>query len=63
MKLRFLGRAMTTKASIDVGAVTAAYDFTCSGRIADIGGGRGHLFRAILEAAPGAEGVSSTCPW
>jgi len=56
------GRAMTAKASVDVGAVIAAYDFTCFGRIADIGGGRGHLLRAILEAAPGAEGVLFDLP-
>jgi C-methyltransferase len=53
---------MTAKAGIDVGAVTAAYDFTRFGRIADIGGGRGHLLRAILEAAPGAEGVLFDLP-
>jgi C-methyltransferase len=56
------GRAMTAKASIDVGAVTAGYDFTRFRRIADIGGGRGHLLRAILEAAPGAEGVLFDLP-
>ena len=56
------GRAMTARASVDVGAVIAAYDFTRFGRIADIGGGRGHLLRAILEAAPGAEGVLFDLP-
>ena len=48
-------RAMTAKAILDVNAVIAAYDFAHWGQIADIGGGRGHLLRAILEAAPGAE--------
>ena len=56
------GRAMTARASADVGAVIAAYDFTRFGRIADIGGGRGHLLRAILEAAPGAEGILFDLP-
>ena len=56
------GRAMTARASVDVGAVIAAYDFTRFGRIADIGGGRGHLLRAILEAAPGAEGILFDLP-
>jgi C-methyltransferase len=46
---------MTAKAILDVNAVIAAYDFAHWGQIADIGGGRGHLLRAILEAAPGAE--------
>jgi len=48
-------RAMTAKAILDVNAVIAAYDFAHWGQIADIGGGRGHLLRAILKAAPGAE--------
>ena len=56
------GRAMTAKSGLDVGAVIAAYDFTRFGRIADIGGGRGHLLRAILEAAPGAEGILFDLP-
>jgi C-methyltransferase len=56
------GRAMTARASVDVGAVIAAYDFTRFRRIADIGGGRGHLLRAILEAAPGAEGILFDLP-
>jgi C-methyltransferase len=59
---QIFGRAMTAKASVDVGAVIAAYDFTRFGRIADIGGGRGHLLRAILEAAPGAEGILFDLP-
>jgi hypothetical protein len=59
---QIFGRAMTAKASVDVGAVIAAYDFTRFGRIADIGGGRGHLLRAILEAAPGVEGILFDLP-
>jgi hypothetical protein len=56
------GRAMTAKASADVGAVVAAYDFSRFGRIADIGGGRGHLLRAILKAVPGAQGILFDLP-
>lgn len=56
------GRAMTAKAGFDVAAVIAAYDFTRFGRIADIGGGRGHLLRAILEATPGAVGILFDLP-
>jgi C-methyltransferase len=33
-----------------------------SGQIADIGSGRGHLLRAIIEAAPGAEGILFDLP-
>ncbi|MFD3582548.1 methyltransferase [Streptomyces sp. NPDC058683] len=50
-------RAMTSKAAADVPAVVDAYDFTPFGVIADIGGGRGHLLRAVLDAVPDAEGV------
>lgn len=49
--------AMTAKAAADVPAVVDAYDFTPFEVIADIGGGRGHLLRGVLDAAPGAEGV------
>ena len=38
------------------------YDFTRFKRIADIGGGRGHLLRAVLAAAPAAEGVLFDLP-
>jgi hypothetical protein len=51
------GRAMTAKAAVDIPAVLAAYDFSRFAIIADIGGGRGHLLRAILDAAPAACGV------
>jgi hypothetical protein len=49
--------AMTAKAAADIPAVLGAYDFSCFATIADIGGGRGHLLRAILEAVPHARGV------
>ncbi len=44
-------RAMEAKASGEIAAVLAAYDYTRFARIADIGGGRGHLLRAVLDAA------------
>jgi C-methyltransferase len=56
------GRAMTAKAGADVAAVVAVYDFTSFGTIADIGGGRGHLLRAVLDAAPTAKGVLFDLP-
>lgn len=54
---REFDRAMTAKAAADTAAVLDAYDFRRFGTIADIGGGRGHLLRAILQATPGAAGV------
>jgi hypothetical protein len=55
-------RAMTAKAGADIAAVLTTYDFTPFHRIADIAGGRGHLLRAVLEAAPKAEGVLFDLP-
>jgi len=48
--------SMTAKATADIGAVLGAYDFSRFTTIADIGGGRGHLLGAMLEAAPHAKG-------
>jgi len=49
--------AMVTKASATLPAVAAAYDFSGLATIADIGGGRAHLLKRILERAPQARGV------
>lgn len=54
---RIFGASMTAKAAGDTAAVLAAYDFTRFPTIADIGGGRGHLLRAVLEAAPDSSGT------
>ena len=43
---------MAAKARAMVPLVPRAYDFTRFPRIADIGGGRGHLLQAILAASP-----------
>jgi hypothetical protein len=43
---------MVAQAHGQVAGVLAAYDVFVFGNIADIGGGRGHLLRAILEAVP-----------
>jgi len=56
------GQAMTAKAVADIAAVLGAYDFTQFGTIADVGGGRGHLLRAVLDAVPSAEGVLFDLP-
>jgi hypothetical protein len=49
--------AMRGKAESAIGPVLAAYDFSGFGSVADIGGGLGHLLKAILHAAPHTEGV------
>lgn len=54
--------AMAGKAHGQVTGVLAAYDFSRFGTIGDIGGGRGHLLKAILEAVPAARGVLFDLP-
>lgn len=54
--------SMTAKAAADIGAVLGAYDFSHFNTIADIGGGRGHLLRAVLDAAPDAKGILFDLP-
>ena len=59
---RIFGQAMTAKAAADIGSVLGSYDFSRFGVIADIGGGRGHLLRAVLETTPSAKGVLFDLP-
>jgi hypothetical protein len=54
--------AMTAKAHGQVDAIVAAYDFSKFRSIGDIGGGRGHLLQAVLDATPGASGVLFDLP-
>jgi hypothetical protein len=56
------GQAMTAKAAADITAVLNAYDFGRFDTIADIGGGQGHLLRAVLDAVPTAEGILFDLP-
>lgn len=56
------GQAMTAKAAADAAAIIAAYDFSAAGDIVDVGGGRGHLLHAVLEAAPSARGTLFDLP-
>ena len=53
---------MEGKAHGHVAAVVAACDFSSFATIGDIGGGKGHLIRAVLEAAPAARGVLFDLP-
>jgi len=41
--------AMTAKAQAQIPAIIAAYDFSRFRTVADVGGGRGHLLKAIVE--------------
>jgi O-methyltransferase domain len=54
--------AMAAKAQDQVAGVLAAYDFSVFRTIGDIGGGHGHLLRAILNAVPSAHGVLFDLP-
>jgi hypothetical protein len=54
---RVFDDAMTGKAHGQVGGVLAAYDFSGVRTVADIGGGRGHLLRAIVDSQPDISGV------
>jgi hypothetical protein len=55
-------QAMADKSRGIIPAVLDAYDFVPFRVIADIGGGRGHLLRGILEQAPDASGVLFDLP-
>lgn len=61
-ELEVFGRAMTAKAAADVAALLATYDFGRFASIADVGGGRGHLLRTVLDAVPAAHGVLFDLP-
>jgi O-methyltransferase domain/Dimerisation domain len=50
-------RAMTANSRIAERALLDAYDFSRFGVVADIGGGRGALIAAILEANPAVRGI------
>ena len=55
-------QAMADKSRSVIPAVLDAYDFSRFPVIADIGGGRGHLLRGILEQTPAASGVLFDLP-
>lgn len=59
---RLFDQAMAAKAHADVAAVLGAYDFSPHRRIADIGGGRGHLITAILGAYEDVCGILFDLP-
>jgi C-methyltransferase len=54
--------AMVSKSRTVLPAVAEAYDFSAIATIADIGGGRGHLLKLVLDRAPHARGVLFDLP-
>jgi len=48
---------MKSKAESAISPVIAGYDFSTFGTIGDIGGGLGHLLKAILKSSPKSRGV------
>ncbi len=59
---RVFNAAMSAKAQGAVAGIVASYDFSGFGSIGDIGGGSGHLLRAVLDTAPNARGVLFELP-
>jgi SAM-dependent methyltransferase len=55
-------QAMTSSTTQAAAAVTAAYDFSAFGTIADIGGGHGVLLATILKAYPALRGILFELP-
>ncbi|MFZ1990315.1 MAG: methyltransferase [Alphaproteobacteria bacterium] len=53
---------MTARSKGEVAAVLRAYDFSAFSTIADIGGGRGHLIRAVLQNSSKPEGILFDLP-
>jgi hypothetical protein len=59
---RLFNEAMTAKASGQIAGILSAYDFSGFGLIGDVGGGRGHLLKAVLARVPQARGVLFDLP-
>lgn len=59
---RVFDAAMTAKATGQIGAILASYDFGAFNHIVDVGGGQGHLIRAVLRAHPAARGTLFDLP-
>jgi O-methyltransferase domain len=59
---RLFDDAMTAKSHEQIKSVLAVYDFSAFQSVADIGGGRGHLLRALLAQNPALTGVLFDLP-
>jgi hypothetical protein len=55
-------KAMTARSRKDIADVVRTYDFSAFRTIADIGGGQGHLLRAVLESVADARGILFDLP-
>jgi hypothetical protein len=55
-------QAMVAKSGAIIPAVLEAYDFRGYSVVADVGGGRGHLVQAVLDAAPTTRGILFDLP-
>lgn len=56
------GQAMAAKSTAQIADILAAHDFSRYQRIVDIGGGEGHLLRAIIGQHIGVDGVVFDLP-
>lgn len=54
--------AMAAKAQAHVSGIISTYDFSNFSLVGDIGGGKGHLLRAVLEAASETKGILFDLP-
>lgn len=59
---RVFDAAMTAKAMGQIGAILTSYDFGAFNHIVDVGGGQGHLIRAILRSHPSITGTLFDLP-
>lgn len=59
---RVFDAAMTAKAIGQIGPIIASYDFGAFDHIVDVGGGKGHLIRAILRSDPSVTGTLFDLP-
>lgn len=59
---RVFDAAMTGKALGQIGAILTTYDFGLFNHIVDVGGGQGHLIRAILRRHPTVKGTLFELP-
>jgi hypothetical protein len=59
---RVFNDAMAAKSHADIAAIIPSYDFSNFGTVADIGGGRGHLLKAVIDSNPGVRGILFDLP-
>jgi hypothetical protein len=59
---RVFAEAMVAKSSVQISEVLGAHDFSCYAHVADVGGGTGHMLRAILAVNPALRGTLFDLP-